>query len=36
VAGIVGNSRGTPDIAMSAAGNGSVDVYDTTDPSVPG
>jgi subtilase family serine protease len=36
VAGIVGDSRGTPDIAMSAAGSGSVDFYDTTDPSVAG
>jgi subtilase family serine protease len=29
VAGIVGDSRGTPDIAMSAAVNGAVDVYDS-------
>jgi subtilase family serine protease len=36
VARIVGDSRGTPDIAMSAAGSGSVDFYDTTDPSVGG
>jgi subtilase family serine protease len=36
VAGIVGDSRGTPDIAMSAAVNGAVDFYDTTDPSVGG
>jgi subtilase family serine protease len=36
VAGIVGDSRGTPDIAMSAAVNGAVDYYDTTDPSVAG
>ncbi len=36
VAGIVGGSRGTPDIAMSAAVNGAVDFYDTTDPSVGG
>ena len=36
VAGIVGDSRGTPDIAMSAAGSGSVDYYDSTDPSVAG
>jgi subtilase family serine protease len=36
VAGTVGNSRGTPDIAMSAAGSGSVDFYDTTDPSIAG
>jgi subtilase family serine protease len=36
VAGIVGGSRGTPDIAMSAAVNGAVDFYDTTDPSVAG
>jgi subtilase family serine protease len=36
VAGIVGDSRGVPDIAMSAAGSGSVDFYDTTDPSVAG
>jgi len=36
VAGIVGDSRGVPDIAMSAAVNGGVDIYDTTDPSVAG
>jgi len=36
VAGIVGYSRGTPDIAMSAAVNGAVDFYDATDPSVAG
>jgi subtilase family serine protease len=36
VAGIVGDSRSTPDIAMSAAVNGAVDFYDTTDPSVAG
>jgi subtilase family serine protease len=36
VAGTVGNSRGTPDIAMSAAVNGAVVYYDTTDPSVAG
>jgi len=36
VAGIVGGSRGTPDIAMSAAVNGAVVFYDTTDPSVGG
>ena len=36
VAGIVGGSRGTPDIAMSAAVNGAVVYYDTTDPSVAG
>ncbi len=36
VAGVVGGSRGTPDIAMSAAVNGAVDFYDTTDPSVAG
>jgi len=36
VAGTVGGSRGTPDIAMSAAVNGAVDFYDTTDPSVAG
>jgi subtilase family serine protease len=36
VASIVGDSRGTPDIAMSAALNGAVDFYDTTDPSVAG
>ena len=36
VAGIVGGSRGTPDIAMSAAVNGAVDFYDTTDPGVAG
>jgi subtilase family serine protease len=33
---VVGHSRGTPDIAMSAAVNGAVDFYDTTDPSVAG
>jgi subtilase family serine protease len=33
VAGIVGGSRGVPDIAMSAAVNGSVDYYDSSDPS---
>jgi subtilase family serine protease len=36
VAGVVGNSRGTPDISMSAAVNGAVDFYDTTDPNVAG
>jgi subtilase family serine protease len=36
VAGIAGDSRSTPDIAMSAAVNGAVDFYDTTDPSVVG
>ncbi len=36
VAGIVGDTRSTPDIAMSAAVNGAVDFYDTTDPSVAG
>jgi subtilase family serine protease len=36
VAGVVGGSRGIPDIAMSAAVNGAVDVYDTTDPSIAG
>jgi subtilase family serine protease len=36
VAGTVGGSRSTPDIAMSAAVNGAVDFYDTTDPSVGG
>jgi subtilase family serine protease len=36
VAGTVGASRGTPDISMSAAVNGAVDFYDTTDPSVAG
>jgi subtilase family serine protease len=36
VTGVVGDSRGTPDIAMSAAVNGAVDFYDTTDPSVAG
>jgi subtilase family serine protease len=36
VAGIVGDSRGTPDIAMSAASSAAVDYYDTTDPSVAG
>jgi subtilase family serine protease len=35
VAGISG-SRSTPDIAMSAAVNGAVDFYDSTDPSVAG
>jgi len=32
----VGRTRSTPDIAMSAAVNGAVDFYDTTDPSVAG
>ena len=36
VADTVGDSRGTPDIAMSAAVNGAVDFYDTTDPSTKG
>jgi subtilase family serine protease len=36
VAGVVGDSRGTPDISMSAAVNGAVDFYDTADPSVNG
>jgi subtilase family serine protease len=36
VARIVGNSRGLPDISMSAAVNGGVDFYDSTDPSVAG
>jgi subtilase family serine protease len=36
VAGTVGGSRGTPDISMSAAVNGAVDFYDTSDPSVKG
>jgi subtilase family serine protease len=36
VAGIVGGSRGTPDISMSAAVNGAVVYYDSTDPSVAG
>ncbi|HEX3515580.1 MAG TPA: S53 family peptidase [Trebonia sp.] len=36
VAGTVGGSRGTPDVAMSAAVNGAVDFYDTTDPGVGG
>jgi subtilase family serine protease len=36
VAGTVGGSRGTPDIAMSAAVNGAVDFYDSTDPGVAG
>jgi subtilase family serine protease len=36
VSGIVGKTRGTPDIAMSAAVNGAVDFYDTTDPPVGG
>jgi len=31
VAGVVGDSRGTPDIAMSAAVNGAVDFYQSTD-----
>jgi subtilase family serine protease len=33
---VVGASRGTPDISMSAAVNGAVDFYDSTDPSVAG
>jgi subtilase family serine protease len=33
VAGITGDSRSTPDISMSAAVNGAVVYYDTTDPS---
>jgi len=33
---VVGHSRGTPDISMSAAVNGAVDFYDTTDPGVAG
>ena len=36
VAGTVGGSRGTPDISMSAAVNGAVDFYDTSDPSTDG
>jgi subtilase family serine protease len=36
VKGTVGDSRGTPDISMSAAVNGAVDFYDTTDPAVKG
>jgi subtilase family serine protease len=36
VARTVGGSRGTPDISMSAAVNGAVDFYDTTDPGVAG
>jgi subtilase family serine protease len=36
VAGTVGDGRGLPDIAMSAAVDGSVDIYDTADPSVGG
>jgi subtilase family serine protease len=36
VAGSFGGGRSTPDIAMSAAVNGAVDFYDTTDPSVAG
>ena len=36
VARAVGGSRGTPDISMSAAVNGAVDFYDTTDPGVAG
>ena len=35
-AGIFGGSRSTPDIAMSAAVNGAVDFYDSTDPEVAG
>jgi subtilase family serine protease len=35
-AGIFGGSRSTPDISMSAAVNGAVDFYDSTDPSVAG
>ena len=36
VADTVGGSRGTPDISMSAAVNGAVDFYDTTDPGTKG
>ncbi|HTY97609.1 MAG TPA: S53 family peptidase [Solirubrobacteraceae bacterium] len=36
VARTVGGTRSTPDIAMSAAVNGAVDFYDTTDPGVAG
>jgi subtilase family serine protease len=36
VAGTVGDSRSTPDISMSAAVNGAVDFYDTTDPGTKG
>jgi subtilase family serine protease len=36
VAGTVGSSRGTPDIAMSGASTGAVVFYDSTDPSVAG
>ena len=36
VARTVGGTRGTPDISMSAAVNGAVDFYDTTDPGVAG
>jgi subtilase family serine protease len=36
VAGIAGDTRSTPDIAMSAADNGAVDIYNTTDPFVAG
>jgi subtilase family serine protease len=36
VARTVGDSRGVPDISMSAAINGGVDIYDTTDPSTAG
>jgi subtilase family serine protease len=36
VAGTAGQRRSTPDISMSAAVNGAVDFYDTTDPSVAG
>jgi len=34
VARVVGNQRGTPDISMSAAVNGAVNFFDTSDPSV--
>jgi subtilase family serine protease len=36
VASTVGATRGTPDIAMSAAVNGSVDFYDSTNPAIAG
>jgi subtilase family serine protease len=36
VASVAGNSRGTPDISMSAAVNGAVDYYDTSDPGAGG
>jgi subtilase family serine protease len=36
VASVTGNTRSTPDISMSAAVNGAVDYYDTSDPSAAG